>query len=70
MKRLMALLTSLVLYAVTLYVLFTYEIMPKIDSFEVYDYVIYSLAVLLPLLIGADVAITLSTPTEVTVTNV
>ena len=52
MKRLIALLTSIGLYAVTLYVLITYEIMPEIKTLKAYDYVIYSLAVLLPLLVG------------------
>ena len=52
MKRLIALLTFVVLYAVTLYMLITNEIMPEINNLKALDYVIYSLAVLLPLLVG------------------
>lgn len=52
MKRLIPLLIVAGCFGSLLYFLYTYEIRPEKATLEVYDYVIYSLAFVLPILIG------------------
>ena len=52
MKRFITLLLLVVTYAVVIYFYITKEIMPVVSTLQPYDYVIQSLVVLFPLLIG------------------
>ena len=52
MKRLLPLLFTLAGFCGLVYFLYTFEIKPEKSSLEVYDYMLYSLAVILPIFIG------------------
>ena len=52
MKRLLPLLFTLAGFGTLVYFIYFLEIKPEKNSFEVYDIVIYSLAIILPILIG------------------
>ena len=52
MKRLIPLLISIGAFGALIYVVYIYELRPEKVTLEIYDYVIYSLAILLPILIG------------------
>ena len=52
MKRLIPLIVSVFGFGFLLYFFYTYEIVPEKANLEVYDYLIYSLAIILPILIG------------------
>ena len=52
MKRLLPLFISIAGLAASLYFAYIYEIEPKLDTFEIRDYIIYALVIVLPLIIG------------------
>ena len=52
MKRLLPLLFTILGFGTLVYFFYTYEIRPEKSTLEVYDYIIYSLAIILPILIG------------------
>ena len=52
MKRLLPLLISIISFGLLSYFIYVYELKPEKPVFEIYDYIIYALAIILPLLIG------------------
>ena len=52
MKRLIPLIVSILGFGCLVYFFYIYEIIPEKSDLEAYDYLIYSLAVILPVLIG------------------
>ena len=52
MKRLIPLFISIIAFTALIYFVYIYELRPEKVTLEAYDYVIYSLAILLPILIG------------------
>ena len=52
MKRLIPLVVSILGLGFLLYFFYIYEIVPEKSNLEIYDYIMYSLAIVLPILIG------------------